>query len=151
MIQGGGAHHEKSQRVLGYEPALCLVQLQSRTRLDQRSPSATLLHRFSLLSYMSHYRIRGFLEKEGPCPSHVVVLCRNHVWKLETIIDDRLLTPDQLLYQLQYILLKSTDPVSSIASLTTLPRSQWATVEYSCPESFHALAAGTRDAVVGDE
>ncbi len=70
------------------------------------------------------------LESEGDTPSHVVILCRGHIWSLQTIGPDGHIYPrDQLLQAFDTIRTKSSiGCVNAISSLTSLPRDRWATV-----------------------
>ncbi|VDD92358.1 unnamed protein product [Enterobius vermicularis] len=66
------------------------------------------------------------LEAEGTCPSHVVVLCRGTIWKLETFHNGRLITPEHFYNQLNYIQQNSIQNVHSVVSLTSEKRDIWA-------------------------
>lgn len=36
-------------------------------------------------------------EREGHCPSHVVVMCRGRIFKFDALYDGEILTPPELL------------------------------------------------------
>lgn len=37
------------------------------------------------------------VESEGPCPSHMIVMCRGRVFTFDALCDGRILTPPELL------------------------------------------------------
>ncbi|CAL2049272.1 unnamed protein product [Caenorhabditis brenneri] len=75
-------------------------------------------------------------EKEGHCPSHVVILCNGHIWKLETYRDGMVLSIPEIWNKLDLIRTNSnvTDE-NSIVKLTTLNRNDWAQIRESIIEN----------------
>ncbi|EPB66693.1 Choline/Carnitine O-acyltransferase [Ancylostoma ceylanicum] len=65
-------------------------------------------------------------ESDGDCPSHITVLCRGKVWRVEMLRDGELKTPDELHHVLSYIDRSSKDDERSVACLTTQNRDKWA-------------------------
>ncbi|EGT59574.1 hypothetical protein CAEBREN_10705 [Caenorhabditis brenneri] len=75
-------------------------------------------------------------EKEGHCPSHVVILCNGHIWKLETHRDGVVLSIPEIWYKLDLIRTNSNVTVeNSIVKLTTLNRNDWAQIRESIIEN----------------
>lgn len=67
-------------------------------------------------------------ESEGPCPSHMVVMCRGRLFTFDALCDGRILTPPELLRQLRYIK-ESCDNEpegDGVGALTTEERTTWA-------------------------
>lgn len=67
-------------------------------------------------------------ESEGPCPSHMVVMCRGRLFTFDALCDGRILTPPELLRQLTYIK-DSCDGEpegDGVGALTTEERTRWA-------------------------
>ncbi|XP_076869036.1 peroxisomal carnitine O-octanoyltransferase isoform X2 [Brachyhypopomus gauderio] len=67
-------------------------------------------------------------ESEGPCPSHLVVMCRGRVFSFDVLCDGRILSPPELLRQLTYIKENCDAEVEGdgVAALTTEERTRWA-------------------------
>ncbi|KAI5092340.1 peroxisomal carnitine O-octanoyltransferase, partial [Silurus meridionalis] len=67
-------------------------------------------------------------ESEGPCPSHLTVMCRGRIFILDALCDGRILTPSELLRQLTYIKESCDGEVSGdgVAALTSEERTKWA-------------------------
>ncbi|KAJ8288439.1 hypothetical protein COCON_G00010980 [Conger conger] len=67
-------------------------------------------------------------ESEGPCPSHMVIMCRGRMFSFEGLHNGSILTPPEILRQLEYI--KQTcdrEPEGEgVAALTTEERTRWA-------------------------
>uniref|UniRef100_A0A8C4NM81 Peroxisomal carnitine O-octanoyltransferase n=2 Tax=Eptatretus burgeri TaxID=7764 RepID=A0A8C4NM81_EPTBU len=81
-------------------------------------------HRDTLVS---HFRT----EREGHCPSHVVVLCRGRAFTFDTLDPNgAILTPPELARQLQNIKDKCQDEADgpTISALTSDERTRWAQV-----------------------
>ncbi len=38
-----------------------------------------------------------YVDSEGPCPSHMIVMCRGRVFTFDALCDGRVLTPPELL------------------------------------------------------
>ncbi|VDL72527.1 unnamed protein product [Nippostrongylus brasiliensis] len=70
-------------------------------------------------------------ESEGDCPSHIVVLCRGNVWKMEMLRNGQLKTSDEIYHTLRYIDRHSEEEKYSVASLTTENRDTWAKIRAS--------------------
>ncbi|GFO28287.1 carnitine o-octanoyltransferase [Plakobranchus ocellatus] len=68
-------------------------------------------------------------EKEGDCPTHVVVMSKGHIFCLEMFGEDgELLTPPEIEVQLEKIKTKSNalGPAQGVAYLTSMDRRAWA-------------------------
>ncbi|KAJ8291015.1 hypothetical protein GJAV_G00020430 [Gymnothorax javanicus] len=67
-------------------------------------------------------------EREGPCPSHLVVMCRGRIFTFEALYNGCILTPPEILRQLEYIRqMCDRDPDGDgVAALTTEERTRWA-------------------------
>ncbi|XP_056617663.1 peroxisomal carnitine O-octanoyltransferase [Triplophysa dalaica] len=67
-------------------------------------------------------------ESEGPCPSHLVVMCRGRVFTFDGLCDGRILTPPELLRQLTYIkdCCEGEPEGDGLGALTTEERTRWA-------------------------
>ncbi|XP_052000787.1 peroxisomal carnitine O-octanoyltransferase isoform X2 [Xyrauchen texanus] len=67
-------------------------------------------------------------ESEGPCPSHIVVMCHGRVFTFDGLCDGRILTPPELLRQLTYIkeCCKEEPVGDGVGALTTEERTRWA-------------------------
>ncbi|XP_051574927.1 peroxisomal carnitine O-octanoyltransferase-like isoform X1 [Myxocyprinus asiaticus] len=67
-------------------------------------------------------------ESEGPCPSHIVVMCRGRVFTFDGLCDGRILTPPELLRQLTYIkeCCDGEPEGDGVGALTTEERTRWA-------------------------
>ncbi|KAK6753652.1 hypothetical protein RB195_012938 [Necator americanus] len=70
-------------------------------------------------------------ESEGDCPSHITVLCRGKIWRVEMLKEGQLKTPDELHRTLSYIDEHSTNDPRSVATLTTHNRDTWAKMRAS--------------------
>uniref|UniRef100_A0A672QGZ2 Peroxisomal carnitine O-octanoyltransferase n=1 Tax=Sinocyclocheilus grahami TaxID=75366 RepID=A0A672QGZ2_SINGR len=67
-------------------------------------------------------------ESEGPCPSHMIVMCRGRVFTFDALCDGRILTPPELLRQLTYIKECCDGELEGdgVSALTTEERTRWA-------------------------
>ncbi|KAG7282172.1 hypothetical protein CRUP_034919 [Coryphaenoides rupestris] len=67
-------------------------------------------------------------ETEGPCPSHVVVMCRGRVFTFDTLCNGKILTPPELLRQLKYVTecCEGEPAGDGVAALTSEERTTWA-------------------------
>lgn len=67
-------------------------------------------------------------ESEGPCPSHLLVMCRGRIFTFDAVHDGQILTPPELLRQLSYVKqCCEGEPVGEgVAALTTDERTRWA-------------------------
>ncbi|GMT10789.1 hypothetical protein PFISCL1PPCAC_2086, partial [Pristionchus fissidentatus] len=65
-------------------------------------------------------------ESEGSCPSHVIILCRGSIWKLEMQVNGDIRSPDDTVRMLRYIQKESPRVTHSPVSLTTADRDLWA-------------------------
>ncbi|KAM3872708.1 peroxisomal carnitine O-octanoyltransferase [Diretmus argenteus] len=67
-------------------------------------------------------------ESEGPCPSHVVVMCRGRIFTFDTLCDGQILTPPELLRQLNYVkeCCEGEPEGDGVAALTSEERTRWA-------------------------
>ncbi|XP_077455304.1 peroxisomal carnitine O-octanoyltransferase-like isoform X3 [Stigmatopora argus] len=67
-------------------------------------------------------------EREGHCPSHLVVMCRGRIFTFDALCDGQILTPPELLRQLSYIkeCCTSQPDGHGVAALTTDQRTRWA-------------------------
>ncbi|XP_051722322.1 peroxisomal carnitine O-octanoyltransferase [Ctenopharyngodon idella] len=67
-------------------------------------------------------------ESEGPCPSHMIVMCRGRVFTFDALCDGRILTPPELLRQLTYIkeCCDGEPEGDGVSALTTEERTRWA-------------------------
>ncbi|CAA92129.3 Choline/carnitine acyltransferase domain-containing protein [Caenorhabditis elegans] len=72
-------------------------------------------------------------EAEGKCPSHVIILCNGHVWKLETTCENsKFLNIFEIQNALKRIKESSRTSVEcSIVQLTSLGRDNWAQIRES--------------------
>ncbi|XP_030055676.1 peroxisomal carnitine O-octanoyltransferase isoform X2 [Microcaecilia unicolor] len=69
-------------------------------------------------------------EREGDCPSHVVVMCRGRIFTFNAVHDGHILTPPEIHRQLAYIQKRchteSNGP--GVSALTTEERTRWAKI-----------------------
>uniref|UniRef100_A0A8C1DD58 Peroxisomal carnitine O-octanoyltransferase n=2 Tax=Cyprinus carpio TaxID=7962 RepID=A0A8C1DD58_CYPCA len=67
-------------------------------------------------------------ESEGPCPSHMIVMCRGRVFTFDALCDGRILTPPELLRQLTYIkeCCDGEPEGDGVSALTNEERTRWA-------------------------
>ncbi|XP_047454810.1 peroxisomal carnitine O-octanoyltransferase [Mugil cephalus] len=67
-------------------------------------------------------------EREGPCPSHLVVMCRGRIFTFDALYDGQILTPPELLRQLSYVKERcDREPEGDgVGALTTEERTRWA-------------------------
>ncbi|XP_068998924.1 peroxisomal carnitine O-octanoyltransferase isoform X1 [Embiotoca jacksoni] len=67
-------------------------------------------------------------EREGPCPSHMVVMCRGRIFTFDAICDGQILTPPELLRQLSYVKKRCEGEPEGVgvAALTSEDRTRWA-------------------------
>ncbi|XP_069770408.1 peroxisomal carnitine O-octanoyltransferase isoform X4 [Narcine bancroftii] len=75
----------------------------------------------SLVSYFK-------TEAEGPCPSHLVVLCRGRAFVFDTLYDNQILTPPEIFRQLAYIRERCNNETDGpgVSALTAEDRTRWA-------------------------
>ncbi|XP_042346108.1 peroxisomal carnitine O-octanoyltransferase isoform X1 [Plectropomus leopardus] len=67
-------------------------------------------------------------ESEGPCPSHLVVMCRGRIFTFNAVYDGQILTPPELLRQLTYVKERcEREPEGDgVSALTSDERTRWA-------------------------
>uniref|UniRef100_A0A8C9X3U7 Peroxisomal carnitine O-octanoyltransferase n=1 Tax=Sander lucioperca TaxID=283035 RepID=A0A8C9X3U7_SANLU len=67
-------------------------------------------------------------ESEGPCPSHLVVICRGRIFTFDAVCDGQILTPPELLRQLSYVkeCCEGEPEGDGVAALTSEERTRWA-------------------------
>ncbi|CAN9514223.1 unnamed protein product [Ophioblennius macclurei] len=67
-------------------------------------------------------------ESEGPCPSHVVVICRGRLFTFDALHNGQILTPPELLRQLTYVKERcAAEPEGEgVSALTSEERTRWA-------------------------
>ncbi|XP_026039841.1 peroxisomal carnitine O-octanoyltransferase-like isoform X3 [Astatotilapia calliptera] len=67
-------------------------------------------------------------EREGPCPSHLVVMCRGRIFTFDALCDGEILTPPEILRQLSYVKERcdSEPEGDGVAVLTSEERTRWA-------------------------
>ncbi|XP_062395055.1 peroxisomal carnitine O-octanoyltransferase [Sardina pilchardus] len=67
-------------------------------------------------------------ESEGPCPSHLIVMCRGRIFTFDVLCDGQILTPPELLRQLTHIKQCCDGEPSGegVSALTTEERTRWA-------------------------
>ncbi|TKS82045.1 Peroxisomal carnitine O-octanoyltransferase [Collichthys lucidus] len=68
-------------------------------------------------------------EREGPCPSHLVVICRGRLFTFDALsADGQILTPPELLRQLSYVKERcDREPEGDgVCALTSEERTRWA-------------------------
>lgn len=67
-------------------------------------------------------------ESEGPCPSHLIVMCRGRIFTFDAVCDGQILTPPELLRQLTHIKQCCDGEPSGegVSALTTEERTRWA-------------------------
>ncbi|RUS79407.1 hypothetical protein EGW08_012820 [Elysia chlorotica] len=99
------------------------------------------VHRDKLIHYFK-------TEREGDCPSHIIVLSKGHIFCLETLDDNgEILSPPELEAQLQKIKDKSIalGPAQGVPFLTSMERTSWAQARSRLvsldPQNYHALEA----------
>ncbi|XP_045081942.1 peroxisomal carnitine O-octanoyltransferase-like [Coregonus clupeaformis] len=66
-------------------------------------------------------------ESEGPCPSHVVVMCKGRFFSFDAVCDGHILTPPELLRQLTYVkqCCEGEPAGDGVAALTSEERTRW--------------------------
>ncbi|GMR59441.1 hypothetical protein PMAYCL1PPCAC_29636 [Pristionchus mayeri] len=64
-------------------------------------------------------------EAEGSCPSHVIVLCRGAIWKVEMELEGKIRSPDDTVRILRHIEHESPRVTHSPITLTTMDRDNW--------------------------
>uniref|UniRef100_A0A674EBK7 Peroxisomal carnitine O-octanoyltransferase n=1 Tax=Salmo trutta TaxID=8032 RepID=A0A674EBK7_SALTR len=67
-------------------------------------------------------------ESEGPCPSHVVVMCKGRFFSFDAVCDGHILTPPELLRQLTHVkqCCEGEPAGDGVAALTSEERTRWA-------------------------
>ncbi|KAM4736362.1 peroxisomal carnitine O-octanoyltransferase isoform 1-T1 [Anableps anableps] len=74
--------------------------------------------------------IRNYFKtvSEGPCPSHLVVMCRGRIFTFDALFDGQILTPPELLRQLRFVKERcEREPEGDgVAALTSDERTRWA-------------------------
>ncbi|XP_053183524.1 peroxisomal carnitine O-octanoyltransferase [Scomber japonicus] len=67
-------------------------------------------------------------ESEGPCPSHIVVMCRGRLFVFDALCDGEIITPPEILRQLKYVKQRCEgEPEGDgVAALTSEERTRWA-------------------------
>ncbi|KAK6326907.1 hypothetical protein J4Q44_G00025520 [Coregonus suidteri] len=67
-------------------------------------------------------------ESEGPCPSHVVVMCKGRFFSFDAVCDGHILTPPELLRQLTNVkqCCEGEPAGDGVAALTSEERTRWA-------------------------
>nr|XP_033945489.1 peroxisomal carnitine O-octanoyltransferase isoform X2 [Pseudochaenichthys georgianus] len=67
-------------------------------------------------------------ESEGPCPSHLVVMCRGRMFTFDAVCDGQILTPPEILRQLSYVkeCCEGEPEGDGVSALTSEERSRWA-------------------------
>ncbi|XP_062841938.1 peroxisomal carnitine O-octanoyltransferase isoform X2 [Trichomycterus rosablanca] len=67
-------------------------------------------------------------ESEGPCPSHLVVMCHGRIFTFDALCDGCIITPPEILRQLTYIKQICDGDVKGdgVAALTSEERTRWA-------------------------
>uniref|UniRef100_A0A3Q2C7U0 Peroxisomal carnitine O-octanoyltransferase n=1 Tax=Cyprinodon variegatus TaxID=28743 RepID=A0A3Q2C7U0_CYPVA len=65
---------------------------------------------------------------EGPCPSHLVVMCRGRIFTFDALFDGHILTPPELLRQLSFVKKRCEgEPEGDgVGALTSDERTRWA-------------------------
>ena len=72
-----------------------------------------------------------FSEREGDCPSHIVVMSKGHIFQMETLDDNgEVLSAPELEAQFQKIKDQSIalGPAQGVPFLTSMDRTSWAEV-----------------------
>uniref|UniRef100_A0A1A7XUI1 Peroxisomal carnitine O-octanoyltransferase n=1 Tax=Iconisemion striatum TaxID=60296 RepID=A0A1A7XUI1_9TELE len=67
-------------------------------------------------------------ESEGPCPSHLVVMCRGRMFVFDALVDGQILTPPEILRQLSYVKerCEGEPEGDGVSALTSDDRTRWA-------------------------
>lgn len=67
-------------------------------------------------------------ESEGPCPSHLIVMCHGRIFTFDVLCDGEILTPPELLRQLTHIkqCCEGEPAGEGVSALTTEERTRWA-------------------------
>lgn len=67
-------------------------------------------------------------ESEGPCPSHLMVMCRGRIFKFDALCDGEILTPPEILRQLTYVkeYCEGKPRGEGVSALTSEERTRWA-------------------------
>ncbi|TRZ03117.1 hypothetical protein DNTS_029900 [Danionella cerebrum] len=69
-------------------------------------------------------------ESEGPCPSHVIVMCRGRIFTFDALCEGQILTPPELMRQLAYIKQRCDAELTHLA-LTGDPMNRWGDKSYN--------------------
>ncbi|XP_054903584.1 peroxisomal carnitine O-octanoyltransferase isoform X3 [Poeciliopsis prolifica] len=74
--------------------------------------------------------IRNYFKtvSEGPCPSHLVVMCRGRIFTFDALFDGQILSPPELLRQLIFVKerCEGEPEGDGVAALTSDERTRWA-------------------------
>ncbi|TSK20192.1 Peroxisomal carnitine O-octanoyltransferase [Bagarius yarrelli] len=67
-------------------------------------------------------------QSEGPCPSHLIVMCSGRLFSFDAVCDGRILTPPEIQRQLTFIKESCDGEIwgEGVAALTTEKRTTWA-------------------------
>ncbi|XP_077431413.1 peroxisomal carnitine O-octanoyltransferase-like isoform X4 [Vanacampus margaritifer] len=67
-------------------------------------------------------------EREGHCPSHLVVMCRGRIFTFDALCDGEFLTPPEIFRQLSYVkeCCEGRPDGDGVAALTSDERTRWA-------------------------
>ncbi|XP_067366387.1 peroxisomal carnitine O-octanoyltransferase isoform X1 [Channa argus] len=67
-------------------------------------------------------------EREGPCPSHLAVMCHGRIFTFDALCDGEILTPPELLRQLRFVKdrCEGEPEGDGVAALTSEERTRWA-------------------------
>lgn len=77
-------------------------------------------------------------EKEGDCPSHVIVMCKGRMYRMETLNRaGKLITPPEIQYQLEKIVKEAKlKEGPGLGILTCDERTSWAKVLFAISVFF---------------
>uniref|UniRef100_A0A4W5JP12 Carnitine O-octanoyltransferase n=1 Tax=Hucho hucho TaxID=62062 RepID=A0A4W5JP12_9TELE len=95
-------------------------------------------------------------ESEGPCPSHVVVMCRGRFFSFDAVCDSHILTPPELLRHLTHVkqCCEGEPAGDGVAALTSEERTRWAKVCVKLASRLESRMRSkynmTREALTGD-
>lgn len=69
-----------------------ILILSLHTNLQDFDPLSHLANHHCVMCILCHVA-----EREGPCPSHLVVMCRGRIFTFDALCDGQILTPPELL------------------------------------------------------